>query len=54
MGYIGSIYNRLDKLESRIDALKHILSSEDNPIERKEIEEELDKVYDEYNKLMDS
>jgi hypothetical protein len=54
MGYIGSIYEKLDKLEKRIDALNHILSTEDDETERKEIEEELDKVYTEYHKLMDS
>lgn len=54
MSYIGSIYQKLDKIEYRIDALKHILSTETDALARDEIEEEIDKLYTEYNKLMDS
>jgi hypothetical protein len=54
MGYIGSIYEKMDKLERRIDSLKHMHDTETDALARDEIQEELDKLYVEYNKLMDS
>lgn len=52
--YIGSIYEKLDKLEQQISALEHILDTEDDEDEKLLIEEELDKLYTRYHKLMDS
>jgi hypothetical protein len=41
-------------MEKRMDALEHMIKTEADETERKEIQEELDKLYVEYNKLMNS
>jgi predicted nucleic acid-binding Zn-ribbon protein len=48
-----SDYRKLDELENRMDSLKHILKTETDKQEIKELEEELDKVHKEYNRIMD-